>query len=125
MTSRTLFETAAPEALGFAHARLQRIEAMLTQASSRRHLPGAVAMVVRRGKVVLQGSVGIQDANTGAPMSMDSLFRVYSMTKPIVSVAVMMLAEQGRVLPAKAGLATSVPMVATMAATVFSDFKVM
>ena len=98
MTSRILFESAAPESLGFVHARLQRIEAMLTQASSRRHLPGAVAMVVRRGKVVLQSSVGIQDANTGAPMSMDSLFRVYSMTKPIVSVAVMMLAEQGRVL---------------------------
>ncbi|WP_342618269.1 serine hydrolase domain-containing protein [Rhodoferax sp. GW822-FHT02A01] len=98
MTSHSLFDTAAPESLGFVPARLQRIDAMLSDASNRRHLPGAVAMVVRRGKVVLQSSVGMQDANTGTAMSPDSLFRIYSMTKPIVSVAVMMLAEQGRVL---------------------------
>jgi CubicO group peptidase (beta-lactamase class C family) len=61
-------------------------------------LPGAVAMVARRGQIALLEAVGQQDPATGAPMRTDSIFRIYSMTKPVVSVAVMMLVERGLLL---------------------------
>ncbi|MFM6991369.1 MAG: serine hydrolase, partial [Rhodoferax sp.] len=54
-------------------------------------LPGAVALVARQGQIALLEAVGQQDPATGSPMQTDSIFRIYSMTKPIVSVAVMML----------------------------------
>jgi CubicO group peptidase (beta-lactamase class C family) len=61
-------------------------------------LPGAVAMVARRGQIALFEAVGQQDPATGTPMQTDSIFRIYSMTKPVVSVAVMMLIERGQLL---------------------------
>ena len=98
MSKKSFFPGTSPEAAGFDSARLHHIEAVLQEAAERRHLPGAVAMLVRRGQTVWQSCVGVQDPAMAAPMAMDSLFRIYSMTKPIVSVAVMMLVEQGRVL---------------------------
>jgi CubicO group peptidase (beta-lactamase class C family) len=61
-------------------------------------LPGAVAMVARQGQIALFEAVGQQDPATGTPMQTDSIFRIYSMTKPVVSVAVMMLVERGHLL---------------------------
>jgi CubicO group peptidase (beta-lactamase class C family) len=61
-------------------------------------LPGAVAMITRRGQIGLFEAVGQQDPGTGTPMKTDSIFRIYSMTKPVVSVAVMMLVERGLLL---------------------------
>jgi CubicO group peptidase (beta-lactamase class C family) len=61
-------------------------------------LPGAVAMVARRGQIALIEAVGQQDPAAGTPMQTDSIFRIYSMTKPVVSVAVMMLVERGLLL---------------------------
>jgi CubicO group peptidase (beta-lactamase class C family) len=61
-------------------------------------LPGAVALIARRGQVLLHETVGRQDPTAGIPMALDSIFRIYSMTKPIVSVAVMMLMERGLLL---------------------------
>jgi CubicO group peptidase (beta-lactamase class C family) len=61
-------------------------------------LPGAVALIARRGQVLLHETVGQQDPTAGIPMALDSIFRIYSMTKPIVSVAVMMLMERGLLL---------------------------
>jgi len=61
-------------------------------------LPGAVAMVARRGQIALLEAVGQQDPAAGTPMQTDSIFRIYSMTKPVVSVAVMMLVERGLLL---------------------------
>ena len=61
-------------------------------------LPGAVIMVARNGKLVYAEAIGVQDPKTNAPMRKDSIFRIYSMTKPIVSVAVMMLVEEGRLM---------------------------
>jgi CubicO group peptidase (beta-lactamase class C family) len=58
-------------------------------------LPGAVVMVARRGRLVYQGAWGVQDLATKAPMQLDSIFRIYSMTKPLVSVAAMLLVEDG------------------------------
>ena len=61
-------------------------------------LPGAVVMLSRHGKVELFESLGQQNPNDGKSMALDSIFRIYSMTKPIVSVAVLMLMEQGKLL---------------------------
>ena len=62
----------------------------------RQRLPGVVALIARRGQTVMFESLGLQDPAKGTPMQVGSIFRVYSMTKPIVSVAAMMLVEQGR-----------------------------
>jgi CubicO group peptidase (beta-lactamase class C family) len=61
-------------------------------------LPGAVVMLSRHGKLALFESLGQQNPEEATPMALDSIFRIYSMTKPIVSVAVMMLMEQGKLL---------------------------
>ena len=58
-------------------------------------IPGAVVMVARRGKIVHFDAVGIQDPATRAPMKRDSIFRIMSMTKPIVSIGLMQLVEDG------------------------------
>lgn len=91
---------AAPAAshLGFCPQRLQRIQVVLQSEVDRQRLPGAVAVVARRGQTALFESVGQLDPGSGKPMALDAIFRIYSMTKPIVSAAVMMLAEQGRLL---------------------------
>ncbi len=98
MTMKTLFETCQPADLGFCPQRIQHIQTVFEDAATRQHLPGAVAMVVRGGRTVLHTAIGVQDPHTGQAMALDSLFRIYSMTKPIVSVAVMMLVERGQVL---------------------------
>jgi CubicO group peptidase (beta-lactamase class C family) len=64
----------------------------------RQRVPGAVIMISRHGKLAMFDKLGWQDPLAQSPMRLDSLFRIYSMTKPIVSVAVMMLFEQGKLL---------------------------
>src|SRR6202012_348895 len=61
-----------------------------------KRIPGAVVMIARNGKVVYHEAFGVQDPATGAPMQKDSIFRMYSMTKPITGVAVLMLMEDGK-----------------------------
>src|SRR5258705_13844432 len=58
-------------------------------------LPGAVVMVVRKGKIIYSDAIGFQDKGENTPMKLDSIFRIYSMTKPLASVAAMMLVEDG------------------------------
>jgi CubicO group peptidase (beta-lactamase class C family) len=87
--------TAAAGLNGEALARLNDALARLVEAG---RLPGAVWMIHRRGVVACFESLGKLDPVRGLPMRNDAIFRIYSMTKPIVSVALMMLAEQGRVL---------------------------
>ena len=65
---------------------------------NRGRLPGAVVLISRHGNVELFERLGQQNPDEGTKMSLDSIFRIYSMTKPIVSVAVMMLMEQGKLL---------------------------
>jgi len=88
--------TAAPLASDFCPLRLQRLREALQGEVDRKRLPGAVAMVARRGQTVLYEALGLQDPALGTPMERNSIFRIYSMTKPITSVAAMMLVEQGR-----------------------------
>ena len=88
----------APEAAGFCPQRLEGLMAVLQNEVAAQRLPGAVAVVARRGTLALFNSVGALDPATGSPMPCDAVFRIYSMTKPILSVAVMMLMEQGKLL---------------------------
>lgn len=84
--------------LGFCPDRLARLRAVMQDEVKRQRLPGAVMMISRHGKLAMFDKVGWQDPLAQSPMRLDSLFRIYSMTKPIVSVAVMMLMEQGKLL---------------------------
>ena len=87
-----------PEDVGLSSAALGRLSAALQDRIANGHLPGAVALVARHGKVAWFEALGVQDPVSGAPMKLDSVFRIYSMTKPIVSIGVMMLWEEGRLL---------------------------
>ncbi len=98
MTEVSALESAPPSELGLCPDRLQCLLAVLQGEIDRGRLPGAVALVARRGKVALFESLGMQDPAAGTPMPRDAIFRIYSMTKPVVSVAVMMLLEQGKLL---------------------------
>jgi CubicO group peptidase (beta-lactamase class C family) len=89
---------AAPEEIGLSSSRLARLGAALTDEVERKRVPGAVALIARRGRLGYFQSFGQRDAASGAPMANDAIFRIYSMTKPITSVAAMMLWEQGRFL---------------------------
>lgn len=87
---------AKPEDVGMSSARLERMTALLQRAVDSGDLPGAVVMIARKGRLVYQHAVGMQDKARGVAMATDSVFRAYSMTKPIVSVAAMTLVEEGR-----------------------------
>jgi len=89
---------ALPEEVGLSSRRLQRLGDALRGEIDRGLVPGTVALVARRGKVAHFEALGARDPASGAGMHRDSLFRIYSMTKPIVSVAAMMLWEEGRFL---------------------------
>ncbi len=78
--------------------RKARLISVLQSEIDRGRLPGAVVMLSRHGKIELLESLGLQNPEDATPMALDSIFRIYSMTKPIVSVAVMMLMEQGKLL---------------------------
>jgi CubicO group peptidase (beta-lactamase class C family) len=87
---------AAPEDVGLSSAQLARIEAMTQKYVDSGLVPGAVMLVARRGKVAWARTIGFRDRAAKEAMRPDSIFRIYSMTKPIVSVAAMMLVEEGR-----------------------------
>jgi len=89
---------AKPADVGLCPLRTQRLLDVLQAEIDHQRLPGAVALIARRGKVALFEHLGVQNPATGVPMARDSIFRIYSMTKPLVSVAAMMLVEQGRLL---------------------------
>ena len=91
-------QRSTPAELGFSPERVQRLMDVLHGDVSRDRLPGAVAIIARHGKLAAFESIGWQNADSKTPMAPDSIFRIYSMTKPLVSVAVMMLFEQGKLL---------------------------
>jgi CubicO group peptidase (beta-lactamase class C family) len=86
----------APEAVGLSSSQLARIEAVTQKHVESGVVPGAVMMVARRGKIAWYKTTGFRDRAAKDPMRPDSIFRIYSMTKPIVSVAAMMLVEEGK-----------------------------
>jgi len=87
---------AGPEEVGLSSERLNRTMAAVKADVEKGTLPGAVLLVARHGKGVMFDAVGMLDPVTKTPMIKDAIFRIYSMTKPITSVAAMMLFEEGR-----------------------------
>jgi CubicO group peptidase (beta-lactamase class C family) len=87
---------AAPDTVGLSAERLANIRKVLSAKVDAGEIPGYVALVARRGKVAYFEAYGVQNPNTKKPMTPDAIFRIYSMTKPITSVAAMMLVEEGK-----------------------------
>jgi CubicO group peptidase (beta-lactamase class C family) len=85
-----------PEDLGFSSLRLARINAVMQRYVDEKKLAGIVTLVARRNKVVHFEKFGMADIEAGRPMQLDTLFRIYSMTKPITTTAALMLFEEGR-----------------------------
>ena len=106
----------APESVGMSGPKLSRIGDAFKKEIDQGKLPGAVFLVARKGKLVYSEAIGFQDKEASKPIAKDSIFRIYSMTKPIVSVAAMMLVEEGKIqltdpvskfLPAMKGMSVS------------------
>src|SRR5216684_4724479 len=89
---------AKPESVGLSSDRLERIATTVQRNIDDKRIAGAVTLVYRRGKVVWFKPQGMMDREAAKPMRPDAMFRICSMTKPITSVAVMMLYEEGRFL---------------------------
>jgi CubicO group peptidase (beta-lactamase class C family) len=90
-------QASTPEEVGLSKERLQRISAWLQSDVDKKVVPGAVAMVLRKGKIAYFEAFGYQDREKNIPMARNSIFRLYSMTKPFTSLAIMMLAEEGKI----------------------------
>jgi CubicO group peptidase (beta-lactamase class C family) len=110
--------TVEPDKVGLSPERLQRIGEVFQQEIDQGKLPGAIVLIARNGEVAYYESFGVRDPESSAPMPKDAIFRIYSMTKPLVSVAAMILMEEGRLqladpaskfLPEFAELQVSVP----------------
>ena len=87
-----------PESVGMSSERLQRINAFVAEYIDANQIAGAVTLVARKGKVVHYDAQGWRDKENGVAMTPDTIFEMMSMTKPIVSAALMMLFEEGRFL---------------------------
>jgi CubicO group peptidase (beta-lactamase class C family) len=89
---------AKPASLGLSPARLQAMSDAFRREIDKGTLPGVTILVARKGQIGWFDTIGRQNPATSAPMARDSIFRIFSMTKPIVSVGIMMLLEEGRLL---------------------------
>jgi len=89
----------SPESVGFSSERLERLHTLMQQFVDQKQIPGMVTILARHGKVIDYRAYGVRDMASGEPMTRDAIFRDFSMTKPVVGVAMMMLWEQGKWLP--------------------------
>ena len=86
----------SPEEVGFSTTRLKRLSDRINEGVKAGELPGAVVLIARNGKIVMHEAFGFRDREANAAMKTDTIFRIASMTKPIVAVATMILMEEGR-----------------------------
>ena len=84
-----------PEAVGLSTERVSRIDKVMEAHVAQQKIAGGVTLLARHGKIAHLGTYGMMDVEAGKPMTPDTIFRIASMTKPITSVAVMMLYEEG------------------------------
>jgi len=97
LLAQQVSNTSRPEDSGFSSERLGRITKLFQSDIDKGLIPGAVLVVARDGKTVYRQALGFQDREKKTPMKPDTIFRLASMTKPITSVAVMILAEEGKI----------------------------
>jgi CubicO group peptidase (beta-lactamase class C family) len=86
----------SPEEVGFLSTRLKTLSDRINEGVKNNELPGAVVLIVRNGKIVMFDSFGFRDKEAKVAMTNDTIFRIASMTKPIVTVAAMILMEEGK-----------------------------
>src|SRR5262245_39136747 len=96
MSVATPLAAVPPQSVGMSGARLTRLTIDFQKEIADQKLPGAVMLVARKGKLVHASALGVRDPRGADPMRTDTIFRIYSMTKPMVSVATMILVEEGR-----------------------------
>src|SRR5437879_931232 len=89
-------QSAAPASRGFSRAGLERISDYIRNEIASGKIPGAIVLIQQHGKPVYFESFGVRDVATKLPMTPDTIFRLYSMSKPITSVVIMMLVEDGK-----------------------------
>lgn len=89
------FDSARPEQLGMSSDRLERLDAVLKSYVENKQLAGQVVIVLRNGRLAFSAANGMQDIEAGIPMAEDSMFRIASQTKAIVSTGIMILHERG------------------------------
>jgi CubicO group peptidase (beta-lactamase class C family) len=88
-----------PETVGFSSERLENLHALIQGEIDKKQLAGAVTILARHGKIVEYRTYGMKDLATSTPMTKDTIFRDFSMTKPVTGVAMMILYEEGKWLP--------------------------
>jgi CubicO group peptidase (beta-lactamase class C family) len=88
-----------PESVGFSSERLERLHSFIQATVDKKELSGVVTILARHGKIVDYRVYGVRDFASGAPMTKDTIFRDYSMTKPVTGVAMLILYEEGKWLP--------------------------
>ena len=89
--------TAKPEDVGLSSERLQQVNALVKRHLDAKSFAGAVTLVARNGRIAHLQAHGIADLESKQPMKTDSMFRIMSMTKPVVGVAILMMMEEGKV----------------------------
>src|SRR5580658_4596123 len=89
--------TSKPEDVGLSTERLQRIHLMVQHHMDLCDITGAVMLVARHGQVAYVDVEGTMDADTKKPMARDSIFRMASMTKPVIGTSIMMMLEEGKI----------------------------
>jgi len=90
---------AKPESVGFSSEALAKMDEGMQAIVDQKHLSGVITLVARHGKVVQHKAYGYQDLESQTPMKLDTIMRIYSMTKPVTGVAMMMLYEEGKWKP--------------------------
>ncbi|MFA7261454.1 MAG: serine hydrolase domain-containing protein [Caulobacter sp.] len=88
--------SATPESVGFSSERLKKLDATLDGLVDAGRVPGVLTLLARHGKIIAVNAHGVKDVATGAPITQDTIFRMYSQTKPVTGVAMMILFEEGR-----------------------------
>ncbi len=96
LTAATL-QTTKPEDVGLSTDRLQRIHQTIQRHMDEHQISGAVTLVARKGRVAHLEAHGLMDVDSKKPMAKDSIFRVWSMSKPVVGVSILMLMEEGKI----------------------------
>src|SRR5438270_1485460 len=99
LCAATDLPTAKPESVGFSSDRLRNLHSLIQNEIDQKQLAGAVTILARHGKIIDYRTYGQRDVEKSVPMTKDTIFRAYSMTKPMTGVAMMLLYEQGKWLP--------------------------
>ncbi len=98
LKASSIFKNASAESVGMSSERLQRIDKLLQEYTSKNYVAGAIGFIARDGKIVYQKAIGVNDLDTKTPLAPDAIMRIASQTKALTSLGVMLLFEEGKFL---------------------------